>query len=276
MTVVGRRFAPTKSEVPGDTHTGWVFKTAEEEEGCEADPFGRATVRAIYEETGAATARFTVPLLLDTATDTIVSNESSEIIEMLNSQFNAWASRPDLDLSPPSAQAAQADVNEWIYHDINNGVYKCGFARSQEAYTAAATALFAALDKAEGILSKQRFLTGGSMTLADVRLFVTLIRFDPVYVVHFKCSKKTVREYPALHAFMLDVLQAPGVADTVHMGHIRDHYFQSHESVNPHRIVALAPDIDYTAPHGRDVAFPDTPRFGALGEGGSPAASGSA
>lgn len=276
VSVVGRRFEPTKPGVAGDTHTGWVFKTAEEEDGCIPDPRGRATARAIYEETGAATSRFTVPILFDLETDTIVSNESSEIIEMLNSQFNPWATRAAIDLSPPTSLAAQDSVNEWIYHDINNGVYKAGFARSQEAYTAAATTLFAALDKAEGILAGQRFLAGEELTLADIRLFVTLIRFDPVYVVHFKCSKKAIREYPALHGFMLDVLGAPGVRETVHWGHIRDHYFQSHESVNPHRIVALAPSIDYDAPHGRDVAFPGTARFGALGEEGEGVAGASA
>ena len=194
----------------------------------------------------------------------VVNNESSEIIQMLNSEFNEFAEFPNIDLAPSAIQPAADAVNEWIYHDINNGVYKCGFAHSQEAYDDAVTNLFNSLDKVENILVKQRFIAGDQLTLADIRLFVTLVRFDAVYVTHFKYSKYTIRERPVLQQYLLDVYQTRGVADTVNMDHIRNHYFRSHESVNPFRIVAAAPiALNLDEPSTRAEQFPGTVRFGA-------------
>jgi len=192
----------------------------------------------------------------------IVNNESSEIIQMLNSEFNEFAEFPGIDLAPASLQPAADAVNDWIYNDINNGVYKCGFAHSQEAYDEAVTKLFDALDKVEAILAKQRFLAGDQLTLADIRLFVTLVRFDAVYVTHFKCSKSTIRERPVLQQYLLDMYQTRGVAETVNMDHIRHHYYRSHESVNPFRIVAAAPRLDFLQACTRATQFPGTARFG--------------
>ncbi len=191
---------------------------------------------------------------------------------MLNSEFNEFAAYPDINLAPAALQSNADAVNEWIYNDINNGVYKCGFAHSQEAYDEAVDKLFAALDKVEVILSQQRFLAGDQLTLADIRLFVTLIRFDAVYVTHFKCSKSTIRERPVLQQYLLDMYQTRGVAETVNMDHIRHHYFRSHESVNPFRIVAAAPRLDFDEPSKRAAQFPGTFRFGPeQGEEGLPA-----
>ena len=174
---------------------------------------------------------------------------------MFNDEFNGIAANPGLDLFPTELQADMDAVNEWVYSDINNGVYRCGFATKQKPYLEAIQRLYDALDKAEGILSKQRYLVGSQLTAADIRLFVTLVRFDQVYVVHFKCNRKRILDYPALHAYMLDVYQTPGVAETVKMEDIKTHYFTSHPNINPHGIIAEGPVDDLNAPHGRDTAF---------------------
>jgi len=174
---------------------------------------------------------------------------------MFNDEFNNIATNKELDLFPAALQADMDAVNEWVYADINNGVYRCGFATKQQPYLEAIQRLYDALDKAEGILSKQRYLLGSQLTAADIRLFVTLVRFDQVYVVHFKCNRKRILDYPALHAYMLDVYQTPGVASTVNMEDIKRHYFTSHPNINPHGIIAEGPLDDLHAPHGRDSAF---------------------
>jgi putative glutathione S-transferase len=194
--------------------------------------------------------RSTVPILWDKETESVVNNESSEIIRMFNSAFDeAGATGPDYY---PEALRAEIDpLNERIYHTINNGVYRCGFATSQGAYDEAASELFDTLDMLEGRLATRRYLVGDTLTEADWRLFVTLVRFDPVYVGHFKCNLRRIADYHNLWGYTRELYQIPGVADTVRMEYIRGHYYGSHESVNPFRIVPVGPEVDFTEPHGR-------------------------
>ena len=198
--------------------------------------------------------RVTVPVLWDKQRKTIVSNESSEIIRMFNSAFNGLAGvNADLDYYPQALRADIDALNEPVYHHVNNGVYKSGFATSQEAYEEAFGALFSTLDMLEDRLSKNRYLMGNDITEADWRLFTTLIRFDPVYVGHFKCNRQRIVDYPALSGYLRELYQWPGIAETVDMTHIKNHYYMSHESVNPTRIVPKGPEIDLMVPHGRDA-----------------------
>lgn len=192
----------------------------------------------------------TVPVLWDKQQQTIVNNESSEIIRMFNSAFDAYGNA-ELDFYPEALRTEIDAINEPIYENINNGVYRCGFATTQEAYNAAYKRLFDTLDMLEDRLSKQRYLVGGQVTEADWRLFPTLVRFDPVYYNHFKTNKKRLTEYPNLWAYTRELYQIPGVAATVNMDHIKYHYFASHDSINPTGIVPQGPEIDFMAPHGR-------------------------
>ncbi|XP_003572899.1 uncharacterized protein LOC100826879 isoform X1 [Brachypodium distachyon] len=238
-----------------DDHLGWVFPaTGDEDPGADPDPFnGVKTVRELYEIASTSyTGKPTVPVLWDKQLKTVVNNESSEIIRMFNSEFNEIAENPGLDLNPPHLQASIDEVNDLVYDAINNGVYKCGFAKKQEPYDEAVRNLYEALDKCEEILSKQRYMCGNQLTEADIRLFVTLIRFDEVYAVHFKCNKKLLREYPNLFNYTKDIYQIPGISSTVNMEHIRKHYYGSHPSINPYRIVPAGPNIDYNATHDRE------------------------
>jgi putative glutathione S-transferase len=197
------------------------------------------------------TGRVTVPVLYDTKRDTIVSNESADIIRMLNSAFDGVGAKPG-DYYPEDLRQEIEEINARVYDTVNNGVYKSGFATSQEAYEEAVRPLFDSLDWLEDILLRNRYLTGGRITEADWRLFTTLVRFDPVYVGHFKCNIRRIADYPNLWAFTRELYQWPGVARTVNLRHIKAHYYGSHESVNPTGIVPLGPDIDFEAPHGRD------------------------
>lgn len=200
------------------------------------------------------TGRVTVPVLWDKQRSTIVSNESSEIIRMFNSAFDALDGvRNDLDFYPEALRDEIDAVNDPIYHNINNGVYKCGFATTQTAYEEAFEALFSELDRVEERLTTNRYLAGSALTEADWRLFTTLVRFDPVYVGHFKCNRQRIADFPALSGYLRELYQMPGVADTVNMQHIKDHYYMSHESVNPTRVVPKGPAVDLMAPHGRDL-----------------------
>ncbi|XP_041476945.1 glutathionyl-hydroquinone reductase YqjG-like [Lytechinus variegatus] len=216
-------------------------------------------LREVYETASPDySGRITVPVLWDKKNKTIVNNESSEIIRMLNKEFNVFSASKEqqaLDLCPPDLLRDIDEVNSWIYENINNGVYRCGFATSQEAYDEAAVKLFAALDRAEEVLSKSRYLCGDRLTEADIRLFTTLVRFDTVYAHHFKCNKKRIVDYPNLWGFTRDIFQIPGVSETVDQEHIQKHYQVSHNSINPHRIVAIGPDLDFNSQHGRDVQF---------------------
>lgn len=193
----------------------------------------------------------TVPILWDKKRHTIVSNESSEIIRMFNYAFNHLGAN-DIDFYPEHLRDEINALNDLIYPNINNGVYKAGFATTQEAYEEAAWNLFNVLDKLELRLSNQRYLTGSTITEADWRLFPTLVRFDTVYVGHFKCNLKRLQDYPNLWAYTRDLYQVPGIAETIDLAYNKAHYYGSHEAVNPTRIVPIGPEIDFTTPHNRE------------------------
>ena len=231
---------------------GWTFET--DDQGATGDTlFGLPFLRDIYtQDDPMVSTRVTVPVLWDKTRNRIVSNESSEIIRMFNSAFDHITGNRD-DYWPASLRQAIEPVNARIYSTFNNGVYKSGFATTQAAYDAAVTPLFETLDWLEERLSTRRYLMGTTLTEADWRLFTTLIRFDPVYHGHFKCNRARIVDYPNLWAYTRELYQWPGVAETVNMSHIVRHYHYSHESINPHRIVPIGPNIDYTVPHGREA-----------------------
>ena len=195
--------------------------------------------------------RATIPILWDKRERTIVSNESAEIVRMLNTAFDNVGANGN-DYYPPALRAEIDEWNAFIYPNLNNGVYRAGFATTQEAYEEAATAVFAALDRIEQHLSKRRYLAGSQLTEADIRLFTTLIRFDPVYHTHFKCNLRRVIDYPNLWGFVREIYQLPGIASTVHIDFIKRHYYGSHANLNPTRIIPIGPKLDYLAPHDRD------------------------
>ncbi|MEP3277451.1 MAG: glutathione S-transferase family protein [Stappiaceae bacterium] len=225
--------------------SGWTFSEPEPEFGGEK--MSDVYVRALSDYTG----RVTVPVLWDRHQKTIVSNESSEIIRMFNSAFTEFSDN-SVDYYPEALRSQIDQINERIYHTVNNGVYKCGFATTQEAYEEAFNALFETLDMLDSRLADHRYLIGDSLTEADWRLFTTLLRFDPVYVGHFKCNKQRIADYPNLSNYLRELYQVPGIAETVDIPYIKQHYYGSHESVNPTRIVPVGPEIDFTAPHDRD------------------------
>ncbi len=195
-------------------------------------------------------SRVTVPVLWDKQTGRIVNNESSEIIRMLNSEFDEWGDTT-VDFRPAALRDEIDALNGVIYTNVNNGVYKCGFARSQAAYEASFYPLFETLDMLEERLGESRYLVGDVVTEADWRLFTTLVRFDPVYVGHFKCNKRRIADYANLSGYLRELYQVPHVAETVNMDHIKRHYYITHTSLNPSRIVPAGPDFDLSAPHGR-------------------------
>ncbi len=231
--------------------TGWSFENPEDgATGDRINGFGglrEAYMQANPDFDGA----ITVPVLWDKQLGTIVNNESAEIIRMLNSEFNAFAEHPELDFYPEPLREKIDEINDWVYPTINNGVYRCGFATKQKAYDRAFGELFESLDRAENILGSNRYLTGDQLTEADIRLFVTLLRFDPVYVLHFKTNKRRIIDYPNLWGFTREIYQMPGIAETVNMTHIKGHYFESHRHINPFGIVPQGPEVDLTEPHGR-------------------------
>ena len=229
---------------------GWEFKDYPGSTGDKLYNFDYA--HQIYTKAEPeTTTRVTVPILWDKRTETIVNNESAEIIRIFNSGFNSLTNNED-DYYP-NAQREEIDaINNMVYHDINNGVYKAGFATTQEAYEEAVTALFCALDRVEERLSKQRYLVGSKITEADWRLFTTLIRFDAVYHGHFKCNKKQIADYPNIYGYMKELYQVPGVAETVNFDHIKRHYYYSHTMINPTQVIPVGPEQDLMSPHGRD------------------------
>lgn len=234
---------------------GWEFRT--DFADADGDPlYGLGKLYELYLKADAHySGRVTIPLLWDRQRQTIVNNESSEIIRMLTSAFDGVGAKPG-DYYPLELRQQIDAWNDRIYPAVNNGVYRAGFATSQEAYDEAVTVLFAMLDELERHLSGSRYLLGRVLTEADLRLWTTLVRFDAVYVTHFKCDKRRLADYPHLSGFMRDIYQIPGVAATVHMDHIRNHYFRSHATINPYGIVSIGPDLDFSAPHDRE-------RFGA-------------
>ena len=230
---------------------GWTFEPGE---GVVADPlFNSEYLHEIYTQAdGQYTGRVTVPILWDKQTQTIVNNESSEIIRMFNSAFDPVGAKPG-DYYPESLRDEIELVNDRVYDTVNNGVYKSGFATTQVAYEEAVKPLFDTLDWLEERLSTQRYLMGDRITEADWRLFTTLVRFDPVYVGHFKCNIRRIVDYPNLWAYVRDLYQIPGVAATVNFLHIKGHYYQSHKTINPTGVVPVGPEIDFMAPHNRAI-----------------------
>ena len=228
---------------------GWTFI---EDTGVVADPLFQATyMHQIYTAADSKySGRVTVPVLWDKQHNVMVSNESSEIIRMFNSAFDEIGAKPG-DYYPEALRAEIDRVNAHVYDTINNGVYKAGFATSQKAYELAVFPLFEALDELEHRFSKQRYLVGDQITEADWRLFTTLIRFDAVYHGHFKCNLKQIEDYPHVAGYMRELYQWPGVAETVNMQHIKEHYYRSHDTINPTGVVPAGPVLDFSRPHGR-------------------------
>jgi putative glutathione S-transferase len=236
---------------PDMMEDGWTFAT--DFQGATGDTlFGSDFLRDIYIKADPNfTGRVTVPVLWDKAQNTIVSNESAEIIRMFNSAFNEITGNTD-DYWPTDLREQIADINERVYETVNNGVYKAGFATSQDAYDDAVHPLFDSLAWLESILENNRFLAGDKLTEADWRLFTTLARFDLVYHTHFKCNHKRLTDYPNLWAYTRQLYQHADIAETVHFDHIVRHYHFSQTTVNPHQIIPINPTVDFTAPHGRD------------------------
>lgn len=232
---------------------GWRFGSAGDPATGQPDPLHGWTYlsEGYVASDPSFDARVTVPTLWDTELGTVVNNESSDVVRMLNAEFNEFAEDPELDLYPQELRAEIESVNEWIYETVNNGVYRCGFATRQAAYEEAFEALFASLDRLDAMLAKRRYVAGDVITEADWRLFTTLVRFDAVYVGHFKCNLRRIVDYPNLWPYARELYQHPGIAETVDMDHIKRHYYMTHDQINPTRIVPAGPAIDWTAPHGR-------------------------
>ena len=230
---------------------GWTFQS--DDAGIVGDKLlDKELLYQVYLEADPDfTGRVTVPILWDKQQNTIVSNESSEIIRMLNSAFDDSGATPG-DYYPEDHRDAIDSINERVYNTLNNGVYKCGFATTQSAYDEAVVPLFDTLEWLESQLAAQRFLCGDQPLEADWRLLPTLLRFDLVYNGHFKCNLKRLVDYPNLWAYTRDLYQWPGIRQTCNFEHAKRHYLESHESVNPHRIVPIGPAIDFDEPHGRE------------------------
>lgn len=255
-TLIFRKLKQLESHIdisvvhPDMLSDGWTFET--DEMGATGDSlYGLPFARDIYIKADSAySGRVTVPILWDTHQQTIVSNESSEIIRMFNSAFDGLTGNTD-DYWPENLRTDIEEVNSRIYDTLNNGVYKSGFATTQEAYDAAVVPLFDTLDWLENRLATSRYLMGDRLTEADWRLFPTLIRFDLVYHLHFKCNRKRLMDYANLWAYTRELYQFPGVAETVNFAHAVRHYHYSHETINPNRIIPINPKIDFHEPHGR-------------------------
>jgi putative glutathione S-transferase len=236
---------------PDMLEDGWSFDS--DFPGATGDRLlGKSFLRDVYTESDPkASGRVTVPILWDKTQGTIVSNESAEIIRMFNSAFNGLTGNR-LDFWPEALREDIEPVNDRIYNTVNNGVYKAGFATTQAAYEEAVYPLFDTLDWLEERLADKRYLMGDRVTEADWRLFTTLIRFDTVYHGHFKCNRNRIVDFPNLWAYTRELYQWPGVAETVRLDHIARHYYYSHETVNPHRVVPMGPELALSEPHGRD------------------------
>jgi len=237
---------------PDMVENGWEFRPDSEQHRDHLHGFRfmhQVYTKAAPEYSG----RVTVPTLWDKKKETIASNESAEIIRMFNSAFDGLEGvRTDLDFYPGELQEEIDTVNARVYDTVNNGVYKAGFATAQDKYEEAYNALFDSLDWLEERLSSQRYLVGGRLTEADWRLFTTLIRFDAVYYSHFKCNRQRISDFPALSAYVRDLYQVPGVAETVDINQIKRHYYVSQRTINPTQIVPVGPELDFDSPHGRE------------------------
>jgi len=233
-------------------HDGWTFSA----DGKYKDNLhGFHYAYELYQKSDSNfTGQITVPILWDKKTNTIVNNESSEIIRMLNSAFNAFTD-DKTDYYPEELQEQINTINQPVYDNINNGVYRCGFSNTQAAYEKAFTRLFNQLGKTEQLLSTQRYLLGKQITEADWRLFTTLIRFDAVYVGHFKCNLRRISDYPNLSNYLRELYQVSGIAETVDFDYIKRHYYYSHTSINPTQIIPAGPLLDFSAAHDRDREY---------------------
>ena len=237
---------------------GWQFTP--EKEGCTPDSqYDSDYLRELYQRADPdVTCRVTVPVLWDTEEETIVNNESREVMRMLSDEFDDVATR-DVDLVPEGYREDVDRILDEIYEPVNNGVYRAGFARAQGPYDDAVTDLFDALDHWDETLASQRYLAGDRLTEADVAMFTTLVRFDQVYHTHFKCNHRFVHQYDTLWSYLRDLYQTSGFGETVHMDHIKEHYYTTHPSINPSGIIPLGPNLDFEAPHGRDGLPGDPP-----------------
>ena len=235
---------------PDMLENGWVFGGYD---GATEDHlFGSKYMHEIYTKAQSdITTRVTVPVLWDKKTDQIVNNESADIIRIFNTAFNDLTGNHD-DYYPNALKSGIDEINDYVYHRINNGVYKAGFATTQVAYEEALFALFEGLDFLEETLSAKRFLLGNQITEADWRLFTTLVRFDPVYVGHFKCNLRRIADYPAISGYLKELFQVTGVKATTNFDHIKRHYYFSHTMINPTQVVPAGPVMDLDSPHGRD------------------------
>jgi len=251
--VIGRRLKGLEEAIsisyadPYRDERGWAFSGGEFRDEIN----GFAFLKEAYTATDPSfDGRVTVPVLWDKRTGQIVSNESGDILRMLCGAFDAWA-KESFDLYPQALRAEIDALNQLVYDNVSNGVYKAGFARSQRAYEVAYEQLFATLDELEHRLSASRYLVGDAPTEADWRLFPTLVRFDAVYYVHFKCNRRRLVDYPNLWAYTRDLYQQPGIAETVAMDQIKRHYYTTHDFLNPSRIIPVGPEIDFLQPHDR-------------------------
>jgi len=229
---------------------GWAFR---EGPGYGRDPvngFG-FLAQAYYATDPDFDGRVTVPVLWDKETRRMVNNSEDDICRMFDGAFRGLAKR-DAQLFPSELAKEQAELSEFIYRTVNNGVYRAGFATRQPAYERAADKLFAALDELETRLTKSRYLLGDRIVESDWRLFCTLIRFDVVYYIHFKCSLRRILDYPNLQGYLTDLYQQPGIAETVNFEHIKRHYYMTHEAINPTRLIPVGPLLDLSRPHGRE------------------------
>jgi putative glutathione S-transferase len=257
-TLIGRRLKGLEDAIsvsvvhPLMAEKGWAFGNPDDTPGVTGDAvLGKQFLHEIYTAADARyTGRVTVPVLWDRERATIVSNESSEILRMLNAEFIALADA-SVDLYPESLRAEIDEINAFVYPKVNNGVYRCGFATTQAAYEEAFAQLFEALGELDARLAGRRYLVGDRLTEADWRLFTTLVRFDAVYVGHFKCNLRRIADYPKLSGYLRELYQVPGVAETVDFEHIKRHYYASHDTINPTGVVPLGPELDLDRPHGR-------------------------
>lgn len=237
---------------PVRDHRGWAFR---EGPGHSTDPInGFVLLWEAYKATDPTYAgRVTVPVLWDKATKRIVTNNDDDILRMFGTEFRALGRRDAPDLYPEAHRAEIDALNQRVYQDVNNGVYRAGFATRQASYERAARRLFETLDELEARLATRRYLIAGHPVETDWRLWVTLLRFDPVYHGHFKCNLRRIVDYPNLWGWLRDLYQVPGVAETVDLDHIKRHYYMTHDEINPTRIVPIGPDIDFATPHGREA-----------------------
>ncbi|GMH44725.1 hypothetical protein BSKO_12677 [Bryopsis sp. KO-2023] len=270
MSVVHPTWQRTRPEK--DEHIGWAFASPQDPplsnangigafpaDDCIPDTVnGAKFIRDLYEAVNDTSGKYSVPVLWDKKNGTIVSNDSGDILDMLNSQFNAWAKHPNIDLCPADQKDKIDAINEWVYRSINDGVYRCGFAQTQAAYDLAFDEVFDGLDKCEEILGSRRFLAGNQLTTADIRLFVTLVRFDELYAVFCKANKRLVRECPNLREYVKDVYQTPGIAESVNMAHVKMHYYTTHQKLNWYAIIPKGAPAWFDEPHDRGQRFPET------------------